>query len=238
MLHGYGSSAAGHESYLNFTALSDEKTFLYAYPDGLTDVAGQQFWNATDACCNIYDKPVDDVYFASAILADVQSSWPVDPRRIFVFGHSNGGFMAHRLACDLSETLAGVVSLAGMTWKDASKCPAKERIAILQIHGDADGNIKYGGGNVGAPWMASYPSARETVAHWAAADGCGALQATGETLDLDSKLAGNETAIERYAGCAGGAVELWTVRGGPHMPRLTPAWSRPVWDFLSAHPKP
>src|SRR5207244_479367 len=168
-------------------------------PDGLTDVLGQRFWNATDACCDIYNKPTDDVYFATAVLADVQSSWSVDPKRIYVFGHSNGGFMAHRLACDLAQTLAGVVSLAGMTWKDAAKCPAKDRIAILQIHGDADGNIKYGGGNnVGAPWMAPYPSAHETVAHWATTDGCGALQATGETLDLDTGLAGAETSIERY----------------------------------------
>src|SRR2546426_27604 len=83
--------------------VSDEKTFIYAYPDGLTDVLGQRFWNATDACCDIYNKPTDDVYFATAVLADVQSSWSVDPKRIYVFGHSNGGFMAHRLACDLSQ---------------------------------------------------------------------------------------------------------------------------------------
>jgi polyhydroxybutyrate depolymerase len=234
MFHGYASTALRHEAWLRLTELSDERAFLYAYPEGLADQLGYQFWNATDACCDLYGKPADDSYFAATLIADVRSRYSVDPKRIFLVGHSNGGFMAHRMACDLATDLAAVVSLSGMTWKDASKCAAQDRIAILQIHGDADPTIDYNGGRVSAPWMAPYPSAHETVATWAAIDGCGALQATGETRDI---VPGLQTTVERYSGCAAGAVELWTVHGGKHMPDLSPLWYEPVWSFLAAHPK-
>ena len=50
LLHGYGSSGAQQEAYMQFTPLSDEFGFLYAYPDGTRDANGYRFWNATDAC--------------------------------------------------------------------------------------------------------------------------------------------------------------------------------------------
>jgi polyhydroxybutyrate depolymerase len=237
MFHGYGSTAVSHEAYLLFTTLSDEKGFLYAYADGTLDTTYQRFWNATDACCDIYASGVDDTAYAAAILDDVEARYAVDPKRIFLFGHSNGGFMVHRLACELSGRIAGVVSLAGMNWKDPSRCHAQSRVAVLQIHGNADQVIHYDGGRVTAPWMGEYPSAHDTVATWAAIDGCGPLVATGETRDIDSAIPGAETTVERYQGCQGGAVEIWTVQGGPHQPPLTATWSEPVWNFLTAHPR-
>jgi polyhydroxybutyrate depolymerase len=238
MFHGMGSTAEAHEAWLHLSALADEKTFLYAYPRGTVDVTGKRFWEGTDACCDIWDSKVDDVAYASAVIDDMEARYSVDPRRIYLFGHSNGGYMVHRLACDIGPRLAGVVSLAGLTYKDAAKCKTTSRLAVLQIHGDADENMNYNGGSVGAPWMAPYPSAHETVALWGAKNGCGALASTGQTLDLDSKLAGAETTVERYGGCTAGAVELWTIRGGRHQPALNPRWYEPVWAFLSAHPKP
>lgn len=237
MFHGYGSSALQEEAYLRLSALSDQKGFIYASADGTVDPGGLRFWNATDACCDLYGIPVDDVAYATAILDDVQAKYAVDPKRIFVIGHSNGGFLAHRLACDLSGRIAGIVSLAGATWSDAGKCKPAGPVAVLQIHGDADPVILYGGGRYSS-LAPAYPSAHQTVATWAALDGCGALQQTSETLDLDSSLAGAETGIERSPSCRGGAAELWTIHGGSHLPSFNAGWSEPVWRFLSAHPKP
>jgi polyhydroxybutyrate depolymerase len=45
--------------------------------------------------------------------------------------------------------------------------------------------------------------------------------------------------VTRWAGCRpGGAVELWTVPGGGHTPRVSAAFPGAVLDFLEAHPKP
>lgn len=233
MLHGFTSSGAIEESYLKFGSV--QKTFLYAYPDGLKDPQGRRFWNADDACCNFYGNPVDDVAYIDAIIEDVASKYNLDRKRVFVFGHSNGGFMAHRLACDLSPKIAAIGSLAGAVWNDPSKCKPSSPVAVLQIHGDADQTILYTGGTlVGVP----YPSATTTVATWSMKNPCtGTLTDTAMTLDLEAVLSGAETTIARYT-CSAGAVELWTIKGGGHVPSFQPTFASIVYDFFAAHPKP
>jgi polyhydroxybutyrate depolymerase len=235
LLHGYSATAVEQDLYWGISTLAQQKTFLYAYPDGMKDAAGQQFWNATDACC-AFGQNVDDVAYINAIIDDVQRSYNVDAKRIYAMGHSNGGFMSHRLACD-APRIAAIVSLAGAVWNDPSKCRPAGPVSILEVHGDADLVINYNGGqNFGN----TYPSAHTTVATWAAKNGCtGTLTDTGQTLDLDAVLLGAETTIERYAGCpAAGAVELWTIRNGSHVPVLQSSWGATIYDFLTRHPKP
>jgi polyhydroxybutyrate depolymerase len=236
-LHGYSGTAKVHEAYFKLGAVADEETFLLAMPDGLKDAQNNQFWAATDACCNFLNKPTDDVAYLSAVIADMKARYNVDPKRVYVVGHSNGGFMAHRLACDLSGEIAGIVSLAGALWADASKCNPTHPVAVLQVHGDADAVVAYEGG-LFFPGTPSYPGAKQTVAAWAQKNGCDATLAdTGEKLDLDATVAGAETKVERHA-CTSGAAELWTIAGGQHIPAFGPEWAARIYGFLAAHPKP
>ena len=39
--------------------------------------------------------------------------YKVDKNRIYVVGWSNGGTMAYRLACEMSDRIAGVISYVG-----------------------------------------------------------------------------------------------------------------------------
>jgi polyhydroxybutyrate depolymerase len=233
-LHGYAvNSFAGVRL---FDALNGSKKhgYLVAYPDGLPDSQGKEFWNATDACCNYDNNPVDDVAYLSAVIDDMQAQYNVDPRRIYVVGHSNGAFMAHRLACDIGGRLAGVVTMSGMTWKDPTKCPAEHPVNVLQIHGTIDSVIAYEGSD-------TYPSAAVTVATWAAKNGCtGALVDDGAPFDLVSNVDGAETQVQAYEGCpAGGAVDFWTINGADHLPLFDPAdFETRWWAWVEAHPKP
>ena len=92
----------------------------------------------------------------------------MDPKRIYLVGHSNGAFMSHRMACDDAGQIAAIVSLAGATFQDATKCKPSEPVSILDIHGDADDTVLYDGGTVNDP----YPSEMETLAHWQVYDKC------------------------------------------------------------------
>ena len=235
LLHGYGASGEVQAAYLNLLPTADARGFFLAYPDGTLDKSGSRFWNATDACCGD-DKTIDDVGYIDAIIDDVSAKYHVDPKRVFLMGHSNGGFMSHRYACERASRVAAIVSLAGAMWNDPTRCTPSQHVAVLQIHGDADRTILYDGGSIsGVP----YPSAHTTVADWAKMNGCtGALVDTGTSLDLVSDLPGAETKVERYAGCPGTAVELWTVRGGQHVPAVTTDFGTTTLDFFSAHPKP
>ena len=98
LLHGYTSSGAEVESWLDLLALVDSREFIYAHPDGIQDFFGFRFWNATDACCNIFGIPVDDSQYLADLLDEIELVLAVDPRRVHFMGHSNGGFMSHRMA--------------------------------------------------------------------------------------------------------------------------------------------
>lgn len=250
LLHGYGLTGVGQESYFRFSPVADEQTFLYATPDGTADPGTRQFWNADDACCDFYASGVDDVAYINAMIDDISSQYTVDPKRIFVVGHSNGAFMSHRLACDLSNRIAAIATLAGAVWNDPSKCNPTSQVSVLDVHGNADVVVNYDGGAVPAGLVAPgvpaetqppYPSEAQTVSTWAAKNLCaGALAPNGLTLDLDTILPGAETSQSAYVRCPSGVdVELWTIAGGSHVPTLaTPTWAESIYGFLKAHPKP
>src|SRR5262249_34908478 len=152
---------------------------IFVAPDGLTDSYGQQYWNATDFCCSIYaSSPPDDVAYLTAILDDVRLKYRIDPKRVFAMGHSNGGFMSNRLACDRADRFAAIVSFAGAQWKDISHCKPTEPVAMLQVHGTLDTLVNYAG-------TPQYPGAVETTSDWATLDGCTTTRSSaGPNLDL------------------------------------------------------
>ena len=237
MLHGYTANGALQEGYFKITPLAESRGFLYVHPDSTQDaVNGAHFWNATDACCNFHASTVDDSAYLKSVIEQVQKTYNVDPKRIFLMGHSNGGFMSYRMACDHADTIAAIASLAGSTWNDDAKCAPKAPINVLQIHGTDDELVKYAGGTFAAP----YPSAQVTTIKWAKLEGCSAGATTQPVpLDLDRDLPGAETTAYAYTGCsAGGSVALWSIAGGHHSPHLSDTFSAQVIDYLLAHPKP
>jgi polyhydroxybutyrate depolymerase len=248
LLHGYGSSGREHDAYFHLGAAAAQRGFLYAYPDGTLDSTGNRFWSATDACCDFDRTGVNDVAYLNAVITTIQASYAVDPKRIDLIGHSNGGFMSYRLACAHAEQIAAIVSLAGASFANPADCAPSAPVGVLEIHGTADNVIAFKGGTIegigSGRLMSSYPGAEGTVNAWATYDGCGAAPSTGaERVDVDADLsaagAPAEASVTRWTGCKpGGAVELWTVPGGGHDPTISAAFPDAVLDFLQAHPKP
>ena len=190
--HGYGDNddAASLEKWMKLTPTADERGYLYALPNGTYDKVHQRFWNATDACCNFYSSKVDDVAYIAALIDDVARTHNLDRKRVYLTGISGGGFMVHRLACDISDRIAAVVSISGATYDDASQCNPTSAVSIVELHGDADDVVPYAGGTVGGSGP-PVPSAHDTVQHWATYNGCvGSIHATGMPLDLETAVAG------------------------------------------------
>lgn len=238
LLHGYGASGTLQELYFAFQPHAEERGFLYAVPDGTVDADGKRFWNATDACCGFGQGTVDDSTYLAGVVDEIKSKFNVDEKRVYFVGHSNGGFMSYRMACDHADQIAAIVSLAGATYADDSKCTPSEPVAVLQVHGTADDTVLYDGGNFAGVF--DYPGAVQTVEMWAAHDGCEVAPADGGTLDLESSIGGVESTASVYAtGCQpGGHAELWSIAGAGHIPNLSADFRTGVFDFLEAHPKP
>jgi len=236
VLHGYSASGVIQDTYLGISAAADAHGTIVAYPDGMIDSLGNHYWNATDACCDIFGSGVDDVAYLSALIHDVIDRYGADPKRVFLVGHSNGAFMAERMACARAELIAGIAALAGVVWKDTSLCKPSQKVAVAQIHGTADDTILYAGGAVSAASLHPYPGAEATFQFWTTQEGCAATE-DGGALDLDTVLPGPETEVTRATGCAaGGAAELWKIVGANHLPNVSSSFSAAVYAFFEAHP--
>jgi polyhydroxybutyrate depolymerase len=241
-LHGYtGNGVWDDRQLVELARHVNSKSFIYAQPNGTPNAEGKRFWNATDGCCAPAGSTVDDVGFLRAVVEDVNSQHPVDPARRYFFGYSNGGFMAARLACEASDLVTGVVSIAGSTWSDAARCGPGRPVALLHVHGTGDQTIHYEGSTSDAQPpspIGRYPGAREMNARFGARNGCGKDVTAGDRLDLEKKLAGDETTSEHFDGCPpGGAVELWSMEGGGHFPSFQDDATARMLDWLLAHPR-
>jgi polyhydroxybutyrate depolymerase len=238
LLHGYSASGDIQESYMQFQPLAESRGFLYAHPDGEKDAQGYQFWNATEACCDFGSPKIDDSAYLEQVIHDIQGQYTVDPKRIFFIGHSNGGFMSYRMACDHSDTVAAIAVLAGDMFNDPMECKAQNPVSVLHIHGTADATIAYLGGTIGPN---AFPAAATSVQDWVTTNGCDAMADTSApNLDLEATIPGAESTVSTWKkGCkAGTGVAFWTVLGGSHVPNLSKDFSPNIIDFLLAHPKP
>ncbi|PZR53531.1 hypothetical protein DNL40_08525 [Xylanimonas oleitrophica] len=230
LLHGYGSQPRWVEQLGGIGSAAQQAGALVVSPAGTEDEQGLRFWDATDACCDFFGAAPGDSSYLADVVTTVGERYAVDPRNVVAVGHSNGGFMAYRLACEQADLFRAVVSVAGAMADDAGACAPSRPVSVLQVHGTADDTILYAGGTL-PPEGARYPSAADSVAAWVTLDGCDpAAQQAGDPLDLDTSLAGAETQVTTWTqGCEDGSrVALWTVDGGSHSPAFGPSFGEAV----------
>lgn len=233
LLHGYTASSRIQNVYFRTSTLVDELQFVLVLPDGIEDDQGQQFWNATDRCCDFNNKNPDDSTYLNNLAIEVVERYAGDPKRVYLLGHSNGGYMSYRLACDHAETFAALASLAGSSWANADMCQPSEPVGVLQMHGTADPTVYYNG------VVNVYPGAEELVARWVGRNGCSATGANSGSFNYDSAAGGDETEVTTWSGCAGGTqVALWKMVDSGHIPAIDTDFTRAALDFLFAQQKP
>ena len=231
-LHGYGSSAVEFSTLLPLVSASEDYGFLLALPEGTPDPDNRQFWNATPACCDFHRADVDDSEYLSRLIELVTESYAVAAERVYVIGLSNGGFMAHRLACDHADQVSAIVSLAGAQAVDPAACEPARAVSVLEVHGTDDELVSYQGGAFAGQ---RYPSAPATIEAWRRLNECdGGPGTSGERLDVDGTQPGAETTRTSWSsGCADGSeVALWTIVGGGHVPAYTPEFSDAMLGWL------
>jgi polyhydroxybutyrate depolymerase len=240
LLHGFGASGGVQNIYFGLSNQVTALGFILVIPDGTPNSNGERFWNATDACCDFEGQAVDDVGYIRGLIEEASANYRVDPRRVYMFGHSNGGFMSYRMACDAPDVVTAIASLAGSTYLDPADCASESPVSVLQIHGTADDVILYDGdtSDVGE-LVTGYPGAPESARRSAERAGCDVDAATaGAELDIDNSLDGAETSVLDYAvGCDRGVdAALWSINGGVHLPVVNrAAFSTAVLEWLLRH---
>lgn len=226
VLHGYAASAAQVERRFPLGSGAAVAEVILVRPQGTTDAVGRRFWNASEACCDLFGAGVDDAAYLLDLIAEIEERLTVS--EIALFGHSNGGFMAYRLACDHPERFAAVVTVAGALDDPPPDCGDGGPARVLHIHGTADPIIDFEGGAL--PRRPPYTSAEATVAAFATGAGCGAF-AAGAPFDLDAGIEGAET-VPYEADCPEGRrVTLWRIEDGRHEPDVRESFAARVLRF-------
>ena len=245
VLHGGGGNAANAETMTGFTEKANEEGFLVAYPEGTSRFPGRLLtWNAGHCCGLAMATGVDDVGFIGALLDRLVEAYPVDPRRIYATGMSNGGMMAHRLGIELSGRFAAIAPVVATLFGD-EKTP-EGPVAAIMINGGLDESVPHEGGPPGGRFAAAWDGtparpAVEQASFWARANGC--------ADEPHAQDRGRVTTL-RYRCPAGRGVELYLVEDNGHAwpggrsgsrrgdePSASLDATDLVWEFFTAQVK-
>jgi len=231
-LHGGGGSGAQFQRENRLDPVADREGFLAVYPDGTGPLSGRLLtWNSGVHCCGWARKhAVDDSGFLIAVLDDLGGRTLIDPRRIYVTGHSNGAMMAYRLASEHADRVAAIVAVGGAM--DVAEFTPVRPVAVLDIHSVDDPRALYAGGLGPA-----FPGTNQRVDHqpverglalWAANNGCDATPQIRNTLDGDDRNPGQTATRLDYLNCRPeGDVEQLRLAGVGHgWPGVKAGWLR------------
>ena len=224
-LHGFGGDAAYQSTYVPLHERVNTDGFALLLPNGALDGEGNRFWNPTDRCCDGGKTGEDDVAYLTELVAEARKVKDFGP--VYFFGYSNGGFMAHHMACRGLPGLRAVASLAGTSYVEDSSCDGAPPVSVLHVHGTADNVILFAGDETepdlkGDGERAFYAGAHHMVMRWSQRAGCEWPEhpQAYATLDLDQYVPGSATqAFRLESGCAEGInIELWMGAGSSHAP--------------------
>ena len=246
VFHGGGGNAENAARMSGMDAKADKEGFIAAYPNGTGGRANAMLltWNAWRCCGAALDNNVDDVAFVRALVDAVAREYPVDRKRIYATGISNGGMLAYRVGCELGDVFAAIAPVAGAL--NSFDCGSGPPVSVIVFHGTADKHVRFEGGK---PITAfdrhvradnAVPFAIDT---WKQRDKCEGQPAREHTGSV----------WHTSLSCADGtAVELYAIEGGGHAwpggrkgirfgnvdaPTAEISATDAMWDFFARHPK-
>jgi polyhydroxybutyrate depolymerase len=221
-LHGGGRSGRFMKRYSGLGRIGDRAGFAMVFPDATGE---HRFWNL-DA-----GSAPDDVGFVEELIERVATVACVDPGRVFAVGVSNGGGLAARVGCELSERVTGIVVVAG-GFSRLPACRPLRPVSVLEIHGSNDASVPY----AGKPQDGRAGDVRAWLDGWARHDGCAGATRPRTVAPRAVRL--------DWRGCAAGVRlgHIQVLGGGHQWPGATPpdpgppstfSAARQAWAFLA-----
>jgi len=239
VFHGGGGHDYNMPRFTGFDELAESRGFLVAYPDSVNG-----HWNDGREL-----SKADDIGFVRALISDLERTHSADPHRVFATGISNGGFFSQRIACDLSDQVAAVASVAAtMPEPLVPMCHPSRPVSVMFMQGTADPLVHIEGGAV-ARTHGRNNSLADAVHFWVDRD---RASEKPEAADLPSHDP-NGTSVHRDVYSGGNdesEVIAYTIKGGGHTwpggSQYLPALligklnhdlnaSQTIWEFFSRH---
>ena len=232
--------------FTHFDALADQQSFIVAYPDSTNGN-----WNDTREVSRS-----DDVGFLRALIDELERSYPIDPHRVYATGISNGGFFSNRLACELTDKIAAIASVAAtMPEPLVSSCKPSRPISVLYMQGTQDPLVPIGGGKIGfrrGRSRGTCISLADAEMFWLAHDHISSAPSAADLPDLVH----DGTHVHRQVWTGGRdqtEVVVYTIEGGGHtwpggpqyLPKIIVGKASrnldatvAIWQFFQTHSLP
>ena len=250
--HGAGGTAEQAFRTYGWPAKADAENFFVAFPEGLpvrpdgiaSFLLNPHIWR--DERAGLPASGVNDVRFFEELLDRLETALPVDTKRVYVTGFSNGSGMTFTLGSHFSGRIAAIAPVSSQSFVHTDTLARP--LPVYYLTGTADPLILYRGGKVTFPWgkTRTLPPVQESTDTWAKLDGC-----PPEPQTVSDE---NGVRVLCYGpGKDGAEVVFTTVEGNghhwpgtveplPHFicgPTLDPfhATDR-IWDFFVRHPLP
>jgi polyhydroxybutyrate depolymerase len=248
--NGGGSDGRGMERFTGFSRLADREGFTVVYPDAVDGnwVDGREGLHTA-----AHREGVDDIAFIAALLDELARRRPIDPKRIFATGISNGGIFSHYVAARLADRIAAIAPMAGGLADPFYRefAPARP-VSVFIIQGTDDPLMPFAGGGVAFRRGQIIPTG-EAVRLWREADQTRAVPVSGDLPDGDPK----DGCRVRWSSWRGGRLDsevlLYVEEGAGHtwpggsqyLPKAVIGrvcrhfdGTQAIWDFFKTHPRP
>lgn len=255
LFHGGGGGARGALYSYELEKKAEEAGFLLVAPNGTGESKNILLtWNVEFGFGFAQKNKVNDIGFVNALLDKLEKEYPVDQKRIYATGMSNGAIFCHFLAAQPGSRFAAIAPVVGTVGgKEQNETdwhtPPRPQVpvSVCMIQGLLDQHVSVKGGlqekSVTEPKILM--SASDTIDFWVNANTCNPVSVS--TYDESMK-----TTIHNFGGGRNGTEVITYVihnmghawPGSTRVPRKgsdKPAADFPgneiIWKFFSTHPR-
>lgn len=241
VFHGGGGNADAAARMTQMNKKADEEGFIAVYPEGTGPYKHRLLtWNTWNCCGQAQKRNVDDMGFIRELLFTLDRKYSINHRRIYVTGFSNGGMLAYRAACELSDIVAAFAPVAGAMNGD---CFPQRAIPMVVIHGMEDQHVPYRGGS-------GEKSLRKRT-DTSVSDSVGFFTYHNNCLSTPNRQKQGNVIHDTFVGCQnGGNIEVYSIvdqghawpggeksrRIGSDMPTKEISATDIIWEFFERHP--
>ncbi len=198
LLHGSGATGDMQDLHLGISARVSKKGMILAVPEA-RPTAGSGITSNEQML---------------ALLEQLKTTYSVDPSRIYLIGHSMGGYQSLSFACDHGDKIAGMVISAAVGVCRNGINP----VNILLTTGTAD---------------ISDAKVESTLTSWRRVNGCTGSPEVTDGHDLHWEISGGETRKSAWSGCTDNAkIVSFRSQLGRHVPIFKASFANQALDFL------
>ena len=242
-MHGGGGNANQFETTSKLTEKANASEFIVVYPEGVksTGPLGVRTWNAGGCCDYARDHNIDDIKFIEELIDTLLTTYSINPKKVYATGHSNGGMLSYRLACEIPSKIAAIAT-SGCSMVVTQPCNPSRAVPVLHMHSVLDEKVPYTGG-VGISG-AYYPPIDSVLNIWSLTNTC---TTPAEVLIDDANYkftewsdCSNNVTIQYYLTQDGGHGWPGGLPGGPNSdtPSVVINANDLLWTFFQQYELP